>query len=52
MMIDCTIKLLVDDKTLEERKKNFKMPERKVTGYLKRYAQLVTSASTGAVFKD
>ena len=51
-MIDCTIKLLVDDKTLEERKKNFKMPERNVTGYLKRYAKLVTSASTGAVFKD
>ena len=51
-MIDCTIKLLVDDKTLEERKKNFKMPERNVTGYLKRYAKLVTSASTGAIFKD
>ena len=51
-MIDCTIKLLVDDKEIEKRKKNFKMPERKVTGYLKRYAQLVTSASTGAVFKD
>jgi dihydroxy-acid dehydratase len=51
-MIDCTIKLLVDDKVIEERKKNFKMPERNVTGYLKRYAKLVTSASTGAVFKD
>ncbi len=51
-MIDCTIKLLVDDKTIEQRRKNWKMPERNVTGYLKRYAQLVTSASTGAVFKD
>ena len=51
-IIGCTIKLLVDDKTIEERKKNFKMPKREVSGYLKRYAQLVTSASTGAVFKD
>ena len=51
-MIDCTIMLLVDDKTIEERRKNWKMPKREVTGYLKRYAQLVTSASTGAVFKD
>ena len=51
-MIDCTIKLLVDDKVLEERRKNWKMPENNVTGYLKRYAKLVTSASTGAVFKD
>ncbi|MCR4898730.1 MAG: dihydroxy-acid dehydratase [Acholeplasmatales bacterium] len=51
-MIDCTIKLLVDDKVIEQRRKNWKMPERNVTGYLKRYAKLVTSASTGAVFKD
>ena len=51
-IIGCTIKLLVDDKTLEERRKNWKMPERKVTGYLARYAKLVTSASTGAVFKE
>ena len=51
-MIDCTIKLLVPDKEIEERRKNWVMPKKEVKGYLKRYAQLVTSASTGAVFKD
>ena len=51
-MIDCTIKLLVSDKEIEERRKNWVMPKKEVKGYLKRYAQLVTSASTGAVFKD
>ncbi|MDI3535010.1 MAG: dihydroxy-acid dehydratase [Thermosediminibacterales bacterium] len=37
---------------LEERKKNWKSPEPKVkTGYLARYARMVTSANTGAVLK-
>ena len=52
-MIACTIELLVDEKEIETRRKNWVKPEPKVkTGYLARYAKLVTSASTGAVFKD
>ncbi len=46
------LELLVDDKTLEERRKNFKPLQPKVTeGYLARYAKLVSSASTGAILK-
>ena len=47
------IDLLVDEAVLEERKKDVVVPDRKLKpGYLKRYASLVTSANTGAVFKD
>ena len=42
----------VSDEVLEERRKNLKPVAPKVTeGYLARYAKLVSSASTGAVFK-
>ena len=51
-IVGCTINLKVSDEELAKRKANFKMPKKEVKGYLKRYAQLVTSASTGAVFKD
>lgn len=45
--------LLVDEAVLEERKKDVKIPDRNLKpGYLKRYASLVTSANTGAIFKD
>ena len=45
--------LLVDDAVLDERKKEVVIPDRNLKpGYLKRYASLVTSANTGAVFKD
>jgi len=44
--------LLVDEAILEERKKDVVIPDRHLKpGYLKRYASLVTSANTGAVFK-
>ena len=44
------ITLEVSDDVLEERKKNLVMPEPKVkTGYLARYAKMVTSADKGAV---
>jgi len=48
-----TLILKVDQKELENRKKKWqpKMPQ-SLSGYLARYARLVTSASTGAVFKD
>ena len=51
-MIKCSIKLLVSDEVLEQRRKNFKMVLKPVTGYLKRYRKLVTSASTGAIFEE
>ena len=47
------LELLVDEKTLAERRKNWKKkPAPITTGYLARYAKMVTSASTGAVFKE
>ena len=52
-MIACTISLLVSDEELELRRKNLVIKEPKIkTGYLARYAKLVTNAATGAVFKD
>ncbi len=47
-----SIELLVDEKTLEERKAKGILPPKELDGYLKRYAKLVTSSNTGAVFKD
>jgi dihydroxy-acid dehydratase len=45
--------LLVSEEELKRRKKSWKPRKPKITsGYAARYAQLVTSAGTGAVFKD
>ena len=47
------ITLKVSPDEMKKRKKAFKpLPPSITTGYLGRYARLVTSASTGAVFKD
>ncbi len=46
------LELLVDEKTLADRKARWKAPHRELSGYAKRYAQHVTSGSTGAVFDD
>lgn len=47
-----TVELMVTDEELEERRKSFVPKEPKIkTGYVARYAKLVTSASTGAVLK-
>jgi dihydroxy-acid dehydratase len=47
------LELLVDDATLEKRKASWKCkPSPITTGYLARYARQVTSAASGAVFKD
>ncbi|MDP8259107.1 MAG: dihydroxy-acid dehydratase [Candidatus Aadella gelida] len=47
-----SLKLMVDDKEIEERFKKWEQPDFKVKeGYLYRYAKQVTSASTGAIFK-
>lgn len=46
------LELIVSDEELAARKAAWKQPEPKVkTGYLSRYARLVTSANTGAVLK-
>ncbi|MCK9223167.1 MAG: dihydroxy-acid dehydratase [Limnochordia bacterium] len=48
-----SLELNVSEKVLAERRKHWQAPPPKVTeGYLKRYAKLVTSAATGAVFAD
>jgi dihydroxy-acid dehydratase len=40
-------------KEIAKRKKQMKLPDIKIKkGYLRRYAKIVTSASTGAVFND
>jgi len=45
--------LKVSDEELKKRKKGFVAPEPAIkTGYLARYAKLVTSAGTGAIFKE
>lgn len=47
-----TIYLMISDEELEERRRNWVAPEPKVkTGYLARYAKLVTSANTGGILK-
>jgi dihydroxy-acid dehydratase len=47
------IELKVDEKELAERRKSFTPKDPLIkTGYLARYAKMVTSASTGAVFKE
>ncbi|OPY78920.1 MAG: Dihydroxy-acid dehydratase [Syntrophorhabdus sp. PtaU1.Bin058] len=46
------IHLRVDRNELAKRRKAWKRPEPKIKeGYMARYANLVTSAATGAVFK-
>ena len=45
-------KLDVSDEEMEKRRKNWQPREPKVTsGYLRRYANMVTSGSTGAILK-
>lgn len=47
-----TINLQISDEEMEERRKVWIKPEPKIkTGYLSRYAKLVTSASTGAILE-
>ena len=46
------LELLVNKDVLEERRKNIVKVEPKIKeGYLARYAKLVSSANTGAVYK-
>jgi dihydroxy-acid dehydratase len=53
--IDIPVKklnLLIPKEELKKRLLKWKQPKKKLKGYLKRYARLVTSASTGATFED
>ena len=46
------LNLLVSDDELKKRLSQWKPPKRELKGYLKRYAKLVQSANTGAIFQD
>ena len=47
------IEIKVDNAELENRRRQWKPPEPKITsGYIARYSKLVTSGSTGAILKD
>ena len=46
------LELRVDEAELAKRRAAWKAPEKELSGYLKRYAKLVTSGSRGAVFSD
>ncbi len=46
------LNVLVDDAQLEARRAQWQAPKKELKGYIKRYAQLVTSGSKGAVFED
>lgn len=48
---DRILNLKVSDEELAKRKAVWKAPHKELTGYLKRYANLVTSGSRGAVFE-
>jgi len=46
------LELLVDESTLAARHNKWQAPQPRIkTGYMKRYADIVQSASTGAIFK-
>ncbi len=48
---DRKIQLLVDESKIAKRREKGILPPKQLDGYLKRYAKLVTSSNTGAVFK-
>lgn len=50
-IIERKLDVRVSEEELAERKKRWKAPEKELTGYIKRYAQHVTSGSRGAVFE-
>jgi dihydroxy-acid dehydratase len=46
------LNLLISNEELKKRLSRWRPPKKKLKGYLKRYARLVTSANTGATFED
>ena len=49
---DRRLALRVDAETLAARRAQWQPPVQELSGYARRYAQHVTSGSTGAVFDD
>ncbi len=47
-----SLSVQISDEELARRKAAWKAPEKELTGYIKRYAKLVSSSSVGAVYKD
>lgn len=45
------LNIKLSDREIKERLRKWKKPEKKLTGVLKRYAQLVSSADKGAIFE-
>lgn len=48
-IINGVLQLLVDEEELMRRRRNLKLKEKNLSGYLKKYSKLVSSASTGAI---
>jgi dihydroxy-acid dehydratase len=46
------LNLLISKEEMKKRLSTWKPPKKNLKGYLKRYAKLVTSANTGAIFED
>jgi dihydroxy-acid dehydratase len=46
------LNVLIAEEELKKRLSQWKPPKKELKGYLKRYARLVQSASTGATFED
>ncbi len=49
---DKKLNLLISEEELKKRLSRWKPPQKKLKGYLKRYAKLVQSVNTGATFED
>lgn len=48
-IINGVLQLLVDEEELMRRRRKLKLKEKNLSGYLKKYSKLVSSASTGAI---
>ncbi len=46
------LEALITEKEIEKRKRSFKPVRKKLSGYLKRYSEFVTSAAFGAVLRE
>ena len=46
------VELLVDEAEIQRRRADWNPPVKELSGYIKRYAQHVTSGAAGAVFED
>ncbi len=50
-ILEGKLDLIVDDSELEERKKNTELKKKELSGYLSKYAKLVSSSSKGAILE-